>query len=166
MGIEQLLMSEVSPDQKRENYGKDASKRANEQSSFIQKILGKGLTKEDVIIADAEEENKYRELLKEGKISEEEFKCLTTIDLRKSETFNALLDRNRTVIEGVSQGHKINALEQVDTPIAGGGYYALHEVEVDGQKINPDDAATIYNELAGELEKREAILERIQGDIQ
>jgi hypothetical protein len=145
----------------RKNYEEASLEKANKKSPLINKIFGSGLTTEDVIMADAEAEKRYRSYFEEGKISEKELECLSEVNLIKSEKFNAMTDSGTVIYEGTVKGDKVWAMRKVATPIMEGDSQFKFEARNNGQEISPDEAEDFFKSLDKNNQEKNEILKRL-----
>lgn len=164
MEFRQSLELGVTPEQQRENYEQNASASARARNTFFEKLLGKGLTKEDILIVDAKKEDKYRSLLKEGKINEEELKFLIKNDIKVSDKSNFVSHR-KYVVEGMINGNKIMLVQDGDTSGDNRIVYS-YTANVNGEdvELSEKEGDILYDELIVIIKKRRAILEKITKD--
>lgn len=164
MEFKQSLNLGITPEQQRENYDKSSSERALVSKTFLEKLLGKGSTKEDVIVADAKAEDKYRSLLKDGKISNDEFNYLTenNVEIR---TEGLGIISSKDIIEGMVNGNRVMVSRKI---VGGDDNYDEYSytAQINGQDIelSEKEGSTLYDELITVFKKKEAILGKIAQD--
>lgn len=161
MESKQLFGSEVKIDQQRENYERAASGKAQAETSFIDKLLGRGLTKEEVIINDAKAEDKYRSLLNEGKINTEEFRYLVENDIEVKEGGLGIIDTSH-IIDGFVRGNRIT-IQRKSSAMDDNYISYSYKTQINGQDVemSREEEAAIFNELIGVAEKKKQILDKI-----
>ncbi|HBH71593.1 MAG: hypothetical protein UU88_C0004G0031 [Parcubacteria group bacterium GW2011_GWC1_42_11] len=161
MEFKQSLELGATTEQQRENYEKNSLNKVQAGTHLIEKLLGRGLTKEGVIFADAKAEDKYRSLLKDGEISEEEFVYLTENDIEANEGGLGIIGTHNT-INGIVHGNQVLVKRENHVKDDNHVDYS-YEAQINGQDIemNQQEGEAVYDELLGVIRKRDEILGRI-----
>ncbi len=139
----------LSPEEKIENYEKDAAKKAKEENSVFQNLLRKGISKEGRIMLDAQIEDKYRKLVKDGVLNNDELEILTRSNFRSTNP-----------IEGFINGHDVKIMVYASTTEKGS--MLEYEGVVDGKKVDSKSAEIIFFALSKEINKKDIILAKIK----
>lgn len=161
MKFNQALESGSTAEQQRENYEKTASGKVLAETSFFDKFLGRGIRKEEVIINDAEAEDKYRSLLNKGKIDAVEFKYLVENDIESKEGGLGIIGTH-SMIEGIVHGNLV-AIKK-ENHVKDDNYITYsYNAQINGQDVemSKEEGEAIFNELLDVVKNRKQILDKI-----
>ncbi|MFZ2831761.1 MAG: hypothetical protein WAZ40_01270 [Minisyncoccia bacterium] len=161
MGFENQVFPQAKTEESRENYEESVDGRAENVETLFQRFLKEGQANETLIRKDADLENKLRDMLKEGRMNQEDFDFLQENDLHKTMK-DGFLDNSHN-IEGTIRGNHVFARADFGQTTYDDKF--LIKINDGNLELTEKEGRLFYDELNSISEKRIELLERINTGI-